>query len=81
MDGDGQPDSDDSRVRELSLADREREVYVAVTRAKTRLTVLHDPRDTRPLTALNPGLAALFDGRAVQPVAGWPDLSERSFTP
>ena len=81
MDGDGQPTSDDSRVRQLSLADREREVYVAVTRAKTSLTVLHDPQDTRPLTALNPGLGTLFDGRPAQPVAGWPDLSERSFMP
>jgi DNA helicase-2/ATP-dependent DNA helicase PcrA len=65
----------------LSLADREREVYVAITRAKTKLSILHDPNDTRPMAPLNPGLAALFDGAPAQPVAGWPDLSERSFTP
>jgi DNA helicase-2/ATP-dependent DNA helicase PcrA len=81
VDGDGQPVTNDSRVGQLSLADREREVYVAITRAKTELTVLHDPQDTRPMTSLNPGLAALFDGAQPQPVSGWPDLSERSFTP
>jgi DNA helicase-2/ATP-dependent DNA helicase PcrA len=80
VDGDGQPTSDDPGVRQLSLADREREVYVAITRAKTKLTILHDPNDTRSMTPLNPGLAAVFDSAPVQSVAGWPDLSERSHT-
>jgi DNA helicase-2/ATP-dependent DNA helicase PcrA len=80
VDGEGQPTSEDPSVRQLSLADREREVYVAITRAKAKLTILHDPNDTRSMTPLNPGLAALFDGAPTQPVAGWPDLSERSHT-
>jgi DNA helicase-2/ATP-dependent DNA helicase PcrA len=81
VDGDGRPATRDAAVRELSLADREREVYVALTRAKTKLTIINDPQDTRPMASLNPGLAALFDGRQAQPVPGWPDLSERSFMP
>lgn len=47
-------------VRRLSEADREREVYVALSRAKQRLTVLADPNDTFSLARLNPGLRRLF---------------------
>jgi hypothetical protein len=33
------------------------------------------------MTPLNPGIAEVFDGSPDQPVAGWADLTERSFTP
>ena len=65
----------------VSLADREREVYVAITRAKGHLTILEDPHDTRPLTTLNPGLGTLFDGRPPRRISGWPDLTEHRFKP
>lgn len=57
---DGQPQTTDAKVAQLALADRERELYVAITRAKQQLTILHDPSDTRPLASLNPTLAQLF---------------------
>jgi DNA helicase-2/ATP-dependent DNA helicase PcrA len=80
---DGQPTTEDRKVAELSLADREREVYVAITRAKEHLTILDDPHDTRPLTTLNPGLGSLFDccGRPPRRISGWPDLTEHRFKP
>src|SRR5262249_14412675 len=37
----------DRSILSLALADRDREVYVALTRAKIALTVLHDPSETR----------------------------------
>jgi DNA helicase-2/ATP-dependent DNA helicase PcrA len=61
IDGDGQPQSRDRSVAQLALADRERELYVALTRAKQQLTVIYDPTDQRPMCGLNPGLKDLFD--------------------
>jgi DNA helicase-2/ATP-dependent DNA helicase PcrA len=79
VDQNGQPACRDPEVARLALADREREVYVAITRAKERLTLLHDPADTRPMTALNPGIAALFADRPAHRVAGHPGLVERTW--
>ncbi|ORA16383.1 hypothetical protein BST16_06670 [Mycobacterium asiaticum DSM 44297] len=79
VDADGQPVCTDRTVNELSLADRERELYVAMTRAKERLTFLHDPSDTRPMTALNPALASLFDTAPRRTLRG--DINERRWTP
>ena len=59
---DKQPVSRDAQVTQLAEADREREVYVAITRPKQTLTVLHSPTDGRWAMGLNPGLAALFAG-------------------
>ena len=75
VDADGQPVCADPTVAQLALADRERELYVAMTRAKERLTFLHDPADTRPMTALNPGIAGLFAGSPPRAVRG--SLTER----
>ena len=81
VDANGQPACRDPEVARLALADREREVYVAITRAQQCLTVLHDPADTRPMTALNPGIESLFAGRPSRPVPGQPDLTERTWQP
>jgi DNA helicase-2/ATP-dependent DNA helicase PcrA len=78
--GSGQPVTTDPDTLRLSAADREREVYVALTRAKSHLTVLHDPTDERPMTALNPGLERVFARVAEADVSGWPTLSVRSFS-
>ena len=56
---DGQAATTDPVTLELAAADREREVYVALTRAKRHLTVLHDPRQER-FMRLNPTLQQLF---------------------
>jgi ATP-dependent exoDNAse (exonuclease V) beta subunit len=63
----------------LALADRERELYVAMTRAKQRLTILHDPADTRPMSALNPALATLFAAAPSRTLPG--GISERRWQP
>jgi hypothetical protein len=79
IDPDGQPQCADPTVAQLALADRERELYVAMTRAKQRLTILHDPADTRPMTALNPALATLFAAAPTRTLAG--GVSERRWRP
>ena len=50
----------DKTILELALADREREVYVAMTRAKSRLTILHDPDHSFGHMPLNEILGAMF---------------------
>jgi DNA helicase II / ATP-dependent DNA helicase PcrA len=57
---DKQPVSSDPQVTQLAEADREREIYVAITRPKQTLTVLHSPTDGRWAMDLNPGLARVF---------------------
>jgi DNA helicase-2/ATP-dependent DNA helicase PcrA len=57
---DGRPVTSDPNLLKLAAADREREVYVAITRPKGNLTILHAPGDGRPLMELNQGLADLF---------------------
>lgn len=57
----GQPLTTDQTVIRLAEADREREVYVAMTRAKTHLTFLHDPNHLRHEMRRNPGILQLFD--------------------
>lgn len=46
----------DSQTIDLSMADREREVYVAITRAKKSLTILDDRANKTPFMALNPAI-------------------------
>lgn len=70
IDPDGQPVCDDPAVGQLALADRERELYVALTRAKQRLTIICDPADQRPMSSLNPALKSLFADLPANPLAG-----------
>jgi DNA helicase-2/ATP-dependent DNA helicase PcrA len=79
VDANGQPETSDARVLRLSKADREREIYVAITRAIKQLTVLHDPDDQRPMAGLNQGLGALFSQLPSEGLKDWPSLSQRSF--
>jgi DNA helicase-2/ATP-dependent DNA helicase PcrA len=79
VDSGGQPRCNDPAVSELALADRERELYVALTRAKRRLTIIYDPNDKRPLCSLNPVLKGLFaDLQAEAPADG---VTERRWQP
>ena len=52
----------DQQTLALSLADREREVYVALTRAKLSLTIMHDPALAPEMDfyQLNPAIEKLF---------------------
>jgi DNA helicase-2/ATP-dependent DNA helicase PcrA len=76
---DGQPKTSDPRVGELALADRERELYVALTRAKERLTIIYDPNDKRPMCSLNPALKGLFDGQPAKALAA--GVTEKRWKP
>ncbi len=57
---DEHPTTKDKTVLRSATADREREVYVAITRAKQHLTVIHAPDDERPMMKLNAGIESLF---------------------
>jgi DNA helicase II / ATP-dependent DNA helicase PcrA len=63
----GQVETKDKKVLQLAQADREREVYVAMTRAKRHLTILYSPNDQRNFMPLNPGIAAICDGSPSTP--------------
>jgi superfamily I DNA/RNA helicase len=63
----GQVETKHKKILQLAQADREREVYVAMTRAKRRLTILHDPNDNRDVMSLNPAIAAVIDGWPASP--------------
>lgn len=54
--------SDPDTVR-LARADREREAYVALSRAKATLTILNDTNDPPPMLLPNPAVHALFNGK------------------
>jgi superfamily I DNA/RNA helicase len=59
---DGQAETKDRKILDLAAADRDREVYVALTRAKQNLTFLCDPAHARTeLSRLNPALSGIFD--------------------
>jgi DNA helicase-2/ATP-dependent DNA helicase PcrA len=58
---DKHPVTTDKPVLKLAEADREREIYVAITRPKQTLTILHSPTDGRWAMNLNPGLAKIFE--------------------
>lgn len=76
---DGQPHCNDPAVSQLALADRERELYVALTRAKKRLTIIYDPADTRPMCALNPALKNLLADLPADALGG--GVTERRWQP
>jgi DNA helicase-2/ATP-dependent DNA helicase PcrA len=79
IDADSQPKTSNRTVTQLALADRERELYVALTRAKQRLTIIYDPADQRPMCSLNPALKFLFDGLPAKNLAG--GVTERRWKP
>lgn len=79
VDADGQPECHDLVVDELALADRERELYVAITRARKHLTIMHDPTDDRPMCSLNPAFDQLFGNQPSVKLAG--SVTERRWQP
>jgi DNA helicase-2/ATP-dependent DNA helicase PcrA len=65
---DGRPETTDLQLVNLAAADREREVYVAITRAKHCLTILHAPGNGQWAMQLNQGLADLFNSAPAKPI-------------
>jgi hypothetical protein len=59
--------STDNVVQNLALADRDREVYVEMMRAKKTLTILRDPAAAAAQMTLNPIIAKLFEGLRGKP--------------
>jgi len=62
--------TEDRDTNRLATADREREVYVAMTRAKRTLTILDDPNASMNYMSLNAGIAALFPKKKSHLYAG-----------
>jgi DNA helicase-2/ATP-dependent DNA helicase PcrA len=71
----------DADVNRLALADREREVYVALTRAKMHLTVLFDPGHEREFLTLNPELEKLFARVPAKAHPRFADVEVLEYTP
>lgn len=59
--------TDDEEVLTQSLADRDREVYVALTRAKKQLTILQPTDLEKAYMQVNPTVEGLFEGRNSNP--------------
>jgi superfamily I DNA/RNA helicase len=71
----------DREVGRLALADREREVYVALTRAKQRLTLLFDPEHEREFLTLNPVINKLFKDRPAKTLKQFPTVEVLEYVP
>jgi superfamily I DNA/RNA helicase len=81
VDGSGTVTCSDPQVLRLAESDRDREVYVAATRAKSRLTILQDPDNAWAYLALNPALDALFKGRPTKPHPANPLVKVLEYAP
>ena len=71
----------DKEILGLAVADREREVYVAMTRAKSTLTILHDPKHSFGHMPLNEVLGAMFRSSSTRGHPGSPVVSIRAYRP
>jgi len=65
LDADDKPESTEQHMLDLAQADREREVFVAITRAQTTLTIIHDPALDK--VKHNPAFDAIFSTASKQP--------------
>ncbi len=68
----------DANVTQLANGDRDREVYVAMTRAKKALTILHDPA-AQLEQRLHPTLQSLFAGLPTTPHAQYPGVAVKEW--
>lgn len=59
-------ETNDQTTIQLALADREREAYVALSRAKSTLTILHGTDDPPPMLLANPTISTLFSDAAAK---------------
>jgi DNA helicase-2/ATP-dependent DNA helicase PcrA len=73
--------SRDAQINALALGDREREVYVAITRPRLSLTILHDPQlEGQGLYPLNPAIEQVFSKRRSRPHGSDPLVKVREFS-
>lgn len=70
----------DAHTVELALADREREAYVALSRAKSSLTLLHDKGDAFAFLAANPTIEGLFANVLATPHATESSVTVRAWS-
>jgi len=75
----GHAETTDGRILQWAGADRDREVYVAMTRAKQTLTVVYAPEDQRNFMALNLGIQAVLDGAPSAPHPQNPAVTVTTF--
>lgn len=73
---DGSISTTDAEMIALAEADKAREIFVAVTRAKRSLTIIHDPDEDHPLGSLDPHLAMMFASGVSRAIDGFPTLDE-----
>ena len=57
----------DTDTVKLATADREREAYVAMSRAVKTLTILQDKTPSKPYMAANPAVEVLFENSSAEP--------------
>lgn len=76
---DGHAETTDGQTLQWAAADRDREAYVALTRAKQSLTIIHAPEDDRNFMALNPGIAAVLDALPPAPHPQNPAVTVTAF--
>jgi DNA helicase-2/ATP-dependent DNA helicase PcrA len=77
---DGHAETTDGQVLQWAAADRDREAYVALTRAKQSLTVLYAPDDERNFMALNPGIEAVLGAMPSAPHPQNPAVTVTAFS-
>jgi DNA helicase-2/ATP-dependent DNA helicase PcrA len=65
----------DPDVLELAAADRDREIYVAMTRARSSLTFIDAPGHGHPLMRLDDGTARLFGEASATRVSAYPTVT------
>ena len=69
----------DNQILQWAAADRDREVYVALTRAKHSLTIICAPEDGRNFMKLNSGLEAVLDAMPSVPHLQNPGVTVTTF--
>lgn len=70
----------DTTIQDLAQADAAREVYVAITRPKKKLTIFHDPNDDGGFMGLDPALEKLFENEPAIPHSSIPGLTIKEVT-
>ena len=75
----GHAETADGQILQWAAADRDREAYVALTRAKQSLTIICAPEDQRNFMALNPGIAAVLDATPSAPHPQNPAVTVTAF--
>jgi hypothetical protein len=79
LDADNSPLTKNKHTLDLAEADRDREVYVAMTRAKKSLTILHDRTERSAFMSLHPTIEKLFKPLPAKKNQTFPALSFKEY--